>query len=154
MENLNANCGIWLFATRIRLPAHGAERSLATSKSQRVCVCVCGRHPHQCYEFHFVSKTNSSLENLQMASRDELRGRRPKYRAHPPDDRLQKRTIKCASFERDDCWPKLAISPTTANALFGSHPRCVVVERARAEGVRGLRAPLPTSKVAVGVGVN
>ena len=75
----------------------GAERSLATSKSQRVCVCVCGRHPHQCYEFHFVSKTSQPGKPPECISRRAAW--RPKYRAHPPDDRLQKRTIKCASFE-------------------------------------------------------
>ena len=73
------------------------ERSLATSKSQRVCVCVCGRHPHQCYEFHFVSKTSQPGKPPECISRRAAW--RPKYRAHPPDDRLQKRTIKCASFE-------------------------------------------------------
>ena len=97
MENLNANCGIWLFAIGIRLPAHGA--GLPTSKSQRACVWPMLRIPPCLFPRAAWKPPHPPPIPSAECITNCVAGRWPKYRAQRSAHRLQKRTIKCASPE-------------------------------------------------------
>ena len=142
MENLNANCGIWLFAIGIRLPAHGA--GLPTSKSQRACVWPMLRIP-PCFQ--------ERPENLLILQFHLQNASRTAWRADGPNIERSVRLIGCRNALSNVHRPKLLAE--MGNLFPG---KCALVLCCRGIGrhacpVRASCAPA-TSKVAVGVGVN
>ena len=100
MENLNANCGIWLFAIGIRLPAHGAEPGC---RPQRVKERACG----QCYEFSLAC-FQERPENLLILLQFHLQNAsRTAWRADGPNIERSVRLIGCRNALSNVHRPKL-----------------------------------------------